>query len=144
MNGFYYPYWLNNEALEHYGVKGMKWDFSKRRTKFQLKDVEFGEVRIFEILDWLSANKNKSDKDSLSMSNLNISIPTNSSKYKVAKSYPSITEPLTKAISSFKSSVDKAQKRIRDARKKYVNSLDKVTIAIGTGAISAILHNMKK
>lgn len=25
MNSFYQPYWLNNDEIEHHGIKGMKW-----------------------------------------------------------------------------------------------------------------------
>lgn len=53
MRGYYHPYWLQSDELEHYGVKGMKW--GKKKSPYQLAKTEFKDVKVGETLDWIKA-----------------------------------------------------------------------------------------
>lgn len=52
-NPYYKPYWDFSNELEHYGIKGMKW---RKKTKFQLKNTKFKDIKVYETASWLSAN----------------------------------------------------------------------------------------
>lgn len=51
---YYQPYWIDNNELEHYGVKGMKW--GKKRTPQELKDTKFSDAKVSETVNYLRAN----------------------------------------------------------------------------------------
>lgn len=46
MNPYYEPYWLNDEELEHFGVKGMKWGKRKKEDPAKLKPNTNGRYSV--------------------------------------------------------------------------------------------------
>lgn len=68
MNPYYKPYWLNNDELEHYGVKGMRWgvrheDGSKGHSvKSKSKTInKKNKAKTKEIVDYPYSNDTMKD-----------------------------------------------------------------------------------
>lgn len=58
MTGYYQPYWLQSNELEHYGIKGMKW--GKKKNPYELVKTDFNNLKVGETIDYIVA-KDKYD-----------------------------------------------------------------------------------
>lgn len=114
-NPYYKPYWDSSEELEHYGVKGMTW--GKKKTKLQLQDTKFENVKVGETLDWLAANF-AWDSDS-----------------------KTIKAPAISARN--RAQIIKAKVKIRSLAKDSVNSLSNKITNFGQSIVNSILAKFK-
>lgn len=116
LNPYYKPYWDSSSELEHYGIKGMKWG-TKKKTKLELRNTEFKDVKVGETIAWIGANFEWDD---------------NSRTIKA----PSIE-------ARAKSKMNKVKRKLKEIAKVRVDSIGDKIIKFGQKVISSILPKFK-
>lgn len=82
MCGYYEPYWLQSNELEHYGVKGMRWGI--RNEKEDLTTKSFRDIKLSDTARWFRVNYGGSSKP------VNVAV-----KNVTVKKVSKITKPVT-------------------------------------------------
>lgn len=116
-NPYYKPYWDSSNELEHYGVKGMKWGKSKKKSDFELRNTQFKDIKVGETVDWIKVNF-EWDEKSRTLKAPAIEIRT-------------------------KGQMQLAKSRLKQISKTPIKSIGTKIVEFGKKVISSILLNLK-